>query len=219
MSKPKKTKESAPFAMTMRAKLPKAFRFGFTGTPIDKAMQNTHRDFGPLKDGVQERYLSYYGIRRAIKDKATVEVHYQRDKVPFQVDEEALSIGYEKICEEMELEDEQAKDVVQRKKSSWKELARDSRRVEIVLNKMLTHFLEYPNPSGFKAQLVGVDRKACALFKVALDAKIKEWALKPEHKDRALHPDWSDVIVSSAPKTQKTKKSAALSIQKNGRTS
>ena len=55
------------FAMTMRVKLANGFRYGFTGTPIDRTMQNTHRDFGPLKDGVQERYLSYYGIRRAIR--------------------------------------------------------------------------------------------------------------------------------------------------------
>ena len=67
------------FAMTMRVKLANGFRFGFTGTPIDKTMQSTHRDFGPLKDGVQERYLSYYGIRRAIQDGATLEVHYIRD--------------------------------------------------------------------------------------------------------------------------------------------
>ena len=81
------------YAMTMRVKLPHAFRFGFTGTPIDRTMLNTHRDFGPLQDGVQERYLSYYGIKRAIKDGATLEVHYIRDRVPFQVDEEALSVG------------------------------------------------------------------------------------------------------------------------------
>src|SRR2546425_1986107 len=75
------------FAMTMRVKLANGFRYGFTGTPIDRTMQNTHRDFGPLKDGAQERYLSYYGIRRAIRDGATLEVHYIRDRVPFQVDE------------------------------------------------------------------------------------------------------------------------------------
>ena len=63
-------------------------------------MQNTHRDFGPLKDGVQERYLSYYGIRRAIQDGATLEVHYIRDKVPFKVDEEPLSFGFEQMCAE-----------------------------------------------------------------------------------------------------------------------
>jgi type I restriction enzyme R subunit len=192
MSDAGQSKHSASYAITMRAKLPKAFRFGFTGTPIDRTMQNTHRDFGPIKDGEQERYVSYYGIRRAIKDGATLEVHYVRDKVPFQVNEEALSLGYEKMCEEMELEDEEAKDFVQRQKSSWKELARDPRRIDIVLEKLLTHFLAHPDPNGFKAQLVAVDRKACALYKLALDAKLKA---------RGLPPEWADVIISGAQNT------------------
>ena len=42
------------------------------------------------------------GDRRAIRDGATLEVHYLRDKVPFEVDEEALSAGVEEICAEME---------------------------------------------------------------------------------------------------------------------
>lgn len=177
------------YAMTMRVKLANGFRFGFTGTPIDKTMQNTHRDFGPLKDGVQERYLSYYGIRRAIQDGATLEVHYIRDKVPFQVDEEPLSLGFEQMCVEMELEDEEAKDFIQRQRSQWKELARHPERVDIVLEKMLAHFLEHPDPNGFKAQLVAVDRKACAVYKDTLDAKLKA---------RGLPPEWSDVIISGA---------------------
>lgn len=177
------------FAMTMRVKLPNAFRFGLTGTPIDRTMVNTHRDFGPIKEGVQERYLSYYGIKRAIKDGATLEVHYIRDKVPFTVAEEPLSIGYEQMCEEMELEDEEAKDFVQRQRSRWKELARLPERIDIVLDKVLKHFLAYPDPSGFKAQLVVVDRLACARCKNALDVKLKE---------RAMPPEWSDVIISSA---------------------
>ncbi|HKV77266.1 MAG TPA: HsdR family type I site-specific deoxyribonuclease [Candidatus Sulfotelmatobacter sp.] len=177
------------YAMTMRVKLENGFRFGFTGTPIDKTMQNTHRDFGPSKDGVQERYLSYYGIRRAIQDGATLEVHYIRDRVPFQVDEQPLSAGFEQMCEEMELEDEEAKDFVQRQRSQWKELARHPDRVEIVLEKMLSHFLEHPDPNGFKAQLVAVDRKACAVYKNKLDEKLKS---------RGLPPSWSDVIISSA---------------------
>jgi type I restriction enzyme R subunit len=175
------------YAMTMRVKLPNAFRFGLTGTPIDRAMINTHRDFGPMTDGEQERYLSYYGIKRAIKDGATLEVHYIRDKVPFIVDEKALNIGFERMCEEMELEDEEAKDLIQRQRSQWKELARHPDRVEIVINKMIEHFLKWPDPSGFKAQLVGVDRLACARFKDALDAKLKA---------RGLPSEWSDVIIS-----------------------
>jgi type I restriction enzyme R subunit len=177
------------YAMTMRAKLPNGFRFGLTGTPIDRAMINTHRDFGPMIGGEQERYLSYYGIKRSIKDGATLEVHYIRDRVPFIVDEKPLSVGFEQMCEEMELEDEEAKDLVQRQRSQWKELARHPNRVEIVLNKMLEHFLKWPDPSGFKAQLVGVDRLACARFKNALDENLKA---------RGLAPEWSDVIISEA---------------------
>lgn len=177
------------FAMTMRVKLANGFRYGFTGTPIDRTMQNTHRDFGPMKDGVQERYLSYYGIRQAIRDGATLEVHYLRDRVPFQVDEAALNVGFEQMCTEMELEDEEAKDFVQRQRSQWKELSRHPDRIQIVLDRMLAHFLEHADPNGFKAQLVAVDRKACVLYKQALDKKLAT---------RGLPPEWSDVIISAA---------------------
>ena len=177
------------FAMTMRVKLANGFRYGFTGTPIDRTMQNTHRDFGPLKNGVQERYLSYYGIRRAIRDGATLEVHYIRDKVPFQVDEKALNVAFEQMCAEMELEDEETKDLIQRQRSQWKELARHPDRIDIVIERMLNHFLEHPDPNGFKAQLVAVDRKACVLYKEALDARLAA---------RGLPPEWSDVIISAA---------------------
>ncbi|MGC3975636.1 MAG: HsdR family type I site-specific deoxyribonuclease [Nitrospira sp.] len=177
------------FAMTMRMKLANGFRYGFTGTPIDRTIQNTHRDFGPLKDGEQERYLSYYGIRRAIRDGATLEVHYIRDRVPFRVDESKLNVVFEQMCAEMELEDEEAKNFVQRQRAQWKELARHPDRIEIVLERMLKHFLEHPDPNGFKAQLVAVDRKACALYKQALDKKLAA---------RRLPPEWSDVIISAS---------------------
>jgi type I restriction enzyme R subunit len=53
----------------------------------------------------------------------------------------------------------------------------------------LNHFLDHPDPNGFKAQLVAVDRKACALYKIGLDAKLKA---------RGLPPEWSNVIISEA---------------------
>ena len=176
-------------ALTMRVKLQNGFRFGFTGTPIDRTLQNTHRDFGPLADGIQERYLSYYSIRRSIRDGATLEVHYVRDPVPIQVEAEPLSVGFEQICTEMELEDEEAKDFVQRQRSRWKELSRHPDRVGIVLDKMVAHFLEYPDPSGFKAQFVAVDRKACSVYKDALDRRLH---------DRGLPAETADVIISAA---------------------
>ena len=89
----------------------------------------------------------------------------------------------------MELEDEEAKDLVQRQRSQWKELARHPDRVDLVVERMLAHFLEHADPSGFKAQLVAVDRKACVLCKQALDAKFAA---------RGLPSEWSDVIISAA---------------------
>ena len=177
------------YAMTMRVKLANGFRYGFTGTPIDRTMQNTHRDFGPLKDKEQERYLSYYGIRRAIQDGATLEVHYIRDAVPFKVDQEALNLGFEQMCAETEVDDEEVKDFVQRQRARWKELATHPDRVSLVLDRMLAHFLEHPDPNGFKAQLVAVDRKACAVYKTALDTRLKT---------RGLPSEWADVIISAA---------------------
>src|SRR5262249_4702070 len=139
------------------------------------------------------------GNRRAVKDGATVDVHYIRDPVPFQVNEKELSAGYEQMCEEMELEDEEAKDFVQRQKSRWKELARMPERVDIVLEKMLKHFLEHPDPNGFKAQLVAVDRKACVIYKDGIHQDgIYQDGLDAKLRARGFPPEWSDVIISSA---------------------
>ena len=59
----------------------------------------------------------------------------------------------------------------------------------IVIDRMVAHFLSHPDPSGFKAQLVTVDRKACVVYKDALDRRLR---------DRGLPPETSDVIISTA---------------------
>lgn len=181
--------KGAGFAMTMRAKLPNAYRFGMTGTPIDRTMVNTHHDFGPVTDGKQERYLSYYGIRRAILDGATLEVYYEPHYVPIAVDEQPLSTTYENMCDELEVEDEEERELVKQKEARWKKLVKDSRRIrEKVIPHLVDHFLKFPDPSGFKAMLVAVDREACGLYKDALDAELE---------GRGLPKEWSDVIIST----------------------
>jgi len=150
-------------------------------------MVNTHRDFGPIKDGQQERYLSYYGIRRSILDGATLEVYYELRTVSLETDEAPLSIGFEQMCEDMEVEDDEEKTDLQRKETRWKALARDPRRVAKVIGNMVEHFLAHPDPNGFKAQLVAVDRFACQIYRDALDA---------EFKKRGLPPEGSDVVIS-----------------------
>ena len=179
--------DGAGFAMTMRAKLPNARRFGLTGTPIDRAMVNTHREFGPTIGTEQERYLSYYGIRQSIKDGATLPVYYKPNYIPFAVDEKALNISFEQMCEDAELDDVEEKDLLQRRGARWKALVKDDRRISVVIDQVVDHFLAFPDPQGLKAQLVTVDREACALYKAALDAKLG--ALN-------LPAAWSEVVIS-----------------------
>lgn len=152
-------------------------------------MVNTHRDVGPIREGKQERYLSYYGIRQAIRDGATVEVAFKFRKIPFEVDEKPLNVKFEQMAEEMEVDDEELKDFLQRRETRWKALTRDPRRVKKVVADMVDHFLKHPDPSGFKAQLVTIDRLACSAYKDALDAELKQ---------RGLPAEWSDVIISEA---------------------
>jgi type I restriction enzyme R subunit len=181
--------KGAGFAMTMRAKLPNAYRFGMTGTPIDRTMVNTHHDFGPVIEGKQERYLSYYGIRRSILDGATLEVFYEPHYVPIEVEEEPLNTSYEDMCDELEVEDEEERELVKQKEARWKKLVKDPRRIrERVIPHLVDHFLKFPDPSGFKAMVVAVDRGGCGLYKDALDAELES---------RGLPKEWSDVIIST----------------------
>lgn len=150
-------------------------------------MVNTHRDFGPVKDGKQERYLSYYGIRRSILDGATLEVYYELRTVPLATDEKPLSVSFEQMCDDMEVEDEEERTTLQKRETRWKALARDERRVKKIITNMVDHFLAHPDPNGFKAQLVAIDRFACSVYKDQLDAELKA---------RGLPPEWSAVVIS-----------------------
>ena len=59
---------------TLRATLPDATFFGFTGTPIKKNDKDTYQNFGIVGEG----YLDKYGIDDAVRDNATVPIYYTR---------------------------------------------------------------------------------------------------------------------------------------------
>ena len=91
----------------------------------------------------------------------------------------------------MELEDEEVKDFIQRQRSQWKEIARHPERVDIVLQRTLDHFLEHPDPNGFKAQLVAVSRLATIRYFDALQEARAELVAQLE----ALGPEMLDLAV------------------------
>ncbi|MCE5216045.1 type I restriction endonuclease subunit R [bacterium] len=159
--------------------MPRAKRFGFTGTPIDRDHLNTFRNFGPIVEGKQERYLDIYSIRQAIADKATVPVYYQPRDARWRIERELLDAAFEETFEHFS---EAERTRLQKENARLKLLMKSPERVASIAEDIAQHFREHVEPNGFKGQIVCVDREACALVKKELD--------------KHLPPEASTVVIS-----------------------
>lgn len=176
-----RTQEGDNAAMMRRA-LPKAFFFGFTGTPIDRNDKNTHRNFGLKPDGTVERYMDLYNIRQSIEDGATVPVHYiLRNRRWFLTDEAIDSV----VDEAYSHLDPETLDHLKEKASRYETFMLQPERLQYIADDMAAHFSSSIEPRGFKAQLVCYSRLACVELKKRLD--------------EIRGPDFSEVIFSSGP--------------------
>lgn len=167
----------------MRAALPKAFYFGYTGTPIDKGKvgKGTFEKFGQHDpDG----YSDKYGIDESIEDGATVRLYYTLAPSELRVDRATLQEEFhEKIEDAASIEElNRMLDRAEHLKSVMK--ADD--RVQGIAAHIAEHFTGNVEPRGFKAMLVAIDREACALYKQALDQFLPE--------------DYSTVVYTDNPK-------------------
>lgn len=75
----------------MRGVLPNAFRFGLTGTPINRADRNTFWAFGA--DEGEKGYLSRYTFQESIRDKATLPLHFESPETKLKIDKKAIDEG------------------------------------------------------------------------------------------------------------------------------
>ena len=149
----------------LRATLPDAQFFGFTGTPIKKTDKNTYENFGVVGEG----YLDKYGIDDAVADGATVPIHYTGRKTDWHIDDAQIDILFDQWF--ADLPDEQL-EKLKRKGVSLAHLVKHPKRVELIAFDIWTHFKSYAQPDGFKAQVVAYDREAIILYKGALNAVI-----------------------------------------------
>lgn len=150
--------EYGDYQMELRAVLPNAQRFAFTGTPIPK----THREFGIKgEDGKIEYYLDKYSVIDAINDGATKPIKYTLGPSKWFLDKENLKKGYDEITADLE-EDQrrQVEKVVQ----PWKTLMKKRERIEVLAKDIADDFHERLEPQGFKAQVVAIDKEACVLY-------------------------------------------------------
>lgn len=151
----------------LRATLPEARFFGFTGTPIKKNDKDTYANFGVVGEG----YLDKYGIDHAVRDGATVPIHYTGRKTDWQIDDAKIDILFDNWF--ADLPDEEIARIKERG-VTVADLVKHPRRIELIAYDIWTHFKAYAMPDGFKAQVVAIDREAVVLLKRALTKVIAE---------------------------------------------
>ncbi|MBB4122968.1 type I restriction endonuclease subunit R [Martelella radicis] len=151
----------------LRATLPNARFFGFTGTPVKKDDKNTYENFGVPGEG----YLDKYGIDDAVADGATVPIYYTGRKTDWHIDEAKIDILFDTWF--AELDDDKLNEIKTRG-VQIEDLVKHPRRIELIAYDIWTHFKQYARPDGFKAQIVAIDREAVILYKQALTKVIAE---------------------------------------------
>ncbi|MEZ4330895.1 MAG: type I restriction endonuclease subunit R [Myxococcota bacterium] len=142
----------------MRAALPNAVFFGFTGTPIDRKDRSTLSTFGP--------YIDQYTIEQAVKDEATVPIFYESRMVDLHIIGQSLDKLFDRVFSDRS-DDERA--AIKRKYATEQAIAEAPRRIEAICLDLIDHFRKYIEPGGFKAQVVTPSRKAAVAYKAKLD--------------------------------------------------
>lgn len=170
----------------LRAILPNAVRFGFTGTPVKKNDHDTFTNFGAKG----ERYLDKYGIDDAVADGATVPIYYQGRMTEWHLHDKELDVVFDQWFSD---EPDEKIEELKRRGVTKGDLARFEPRIALIALDLWTHFRKHVHPDGFKAQIVAIDRQACVVYKKALDAVITQHLIKT----RQLSPDEAQAQATS----------------------
>lgn len=169
-------------AEQMMKLLRRANYFAFTGTPVPRKnpLKNTFSKFSPPN----ELYLDKYFILDSIRDGYTVRIAYQPGPFDYRLKRELLDEFLESEFDELpkevrrKVEKRIGKELDVRK---FKVFLEDPRRIDRVAEYIAKHFRE--NVDGrFKAMVVATSRRACVLYKRALD--------------KYLPPEYSEVVMT-----------------------
>lgn len=158
--------QEGSFGIRMRAALPNAKIFAFTGTPVETDDRSTRKAFSPVlktEEGkeVYEAYLDAYGPADAIRDGATVEVRYEPRLQKWQIKGEDLEASFKAAA--VDLTEEQL-EKLKGDAARFAVVAKAGERVKAIAADAHEFLLSHTNPSGFKAQFVAVDREACVSY-------------------------------------------------------
>ena len=157
----------------VRAVLPNAVRFGFTGTPVKKGDKDTFQNFGARG----EAYLDKYGIDDAVADGATVPIFYTGRMTEWHLHSKEIDVLFDQWFVN---EPEEKIEELRRRGVTKGDLARFQPRIDLIAVDIWAHYRAHVMPDGFKAQICAIDRRACVAYKVALDRVIAASLVKTD---------------------------------------
>lgn len=157
--------QEGDLGIAMRAALPNATLFAFTGTPIAELDRNTFTTFGDEQD--PGKALHTYDSDQSIADGMTVPIHVSPRMVQFALDRDALDEAFEQMIDEEGLSEDEAA-VLSRQASRVSTFFNNPERIAAVCADIIEHFYSTVNPLGMKAQVVVYDRQACVAYQQEL---------------------------------------------------
>jgi len=117
-------------------------------------------------------------------------MHYVIDKVPLATCTQSL------LAKE---QNDEARNSRTLQSARWQELACAQDRVDIIVDEILKHFLQYTDHSNCKAQILAVNRKECVLIKEAMDRGLEAKGMPCEWADVIIHKSEHDHNLKQTP--------------------
>lgn len=140
-------------AGNLRAALPHATFFAFTGTPIAKPKRNTVAEFGPVIDR--------YDHVQSVRDGVTVPIRYAGRLPELRLAGTDIDAIFDRVFRGIP---EEERERLKQKYATRDAIAAAPRRVEAVAADLIAHYEGAIEPNGFKGQVVAASREAALAY-------------------------------------------------------
>lgn len=166
---------------------PQATRIGFTGTPLitERHKKQTAERFYQVKD----QYIDTYKMNDAVADGATVDIKYIGKKTSDNIiDKEVFDLEYEQTFKNRTVEERQE---IQKRYGTMIAFLESMKRVYLIGEDILNHYINDILSNGFKAQVVASSIIAAVRYKIVLNRLIairlsKEMSITDESRNETL---------------------------------
>jgi type I restriction enzyme R subunit len=154
-------------AYQLRRALPNAVYVAFTGTPVELVGADTRGVFG--------EYIDVYDIAQAVADGATVPIYYEARVAKVIVDEDFAATLDDDFNEATEMLAEDQASATAKKWARVEALVGADRRLDTVVQDILSHFDARVEAIDGKAMIVCMSRRICAEVYERIVAARPDW--------------------------------------------